>query len=53
MNKTRYPELGYEQIDKTTWRFVDLSTGKAIGPYYRNKTELLADLERFATQFGV
>jgi hypothetical protein len=32
--------------------FVDAETGRQIGPGYKTKAELLADLERFATERG-
>jgi len=51
MRQTRFSELSYDQFG-SDWRFIDNSTGCAIGPYYKTKTELLADLERFAVQFG-
>jgi hypothetical protein len=49
---TRYPELGYTQVDTRLWRIVDLSTSNLVGPSYPTMRELLADLERFATVFG-
>ena len=49
---TRYPELGYRKDSDTLWRIVDKSSGAAIGPHYRTKGELLADLDRFARDFG-
>lgn len=48
---TRYDELGYVH-DENTWRFVDISTHQRVGPQYRTKAELLADLERYAVVFG-
>lgn len=48
---TRYPELSFDRFDHI-WRFIDESTGNRIGPSYRSKAELLADLPRFAEQFG-
>jgi hypothetical protein len=47
---TRHKELGYAQIDSTTWMFVDMETGRQIGPHYPTKTECLGDLERFYTE---
>lgn len=49
---TCYPPLGYRRVDRSTWCYVDLSDGAVIGPYYRTRTELLADLERYAAHFG-
>jgi len=48
---TRFPELGYRKTGNV-WRIVDRSTGEAVGPQYRTRAELLADLPRFAEQFG-
>jgi len=49
---TRFPELGYRQDDRNCWRIYDLSDRKPVGAPYRTKAELLADLERYAEQFG-
>lgn len=47
---TRFPELGYARIDATTWMFVDAESGKQVGPQYRTKGGLLADLTRYALE---
>lgn len=52
LHATRYPELAYVRVDRVTWRFADASTGANIGPYYRTRVELLADLDRYAAFFG-
>ena len=54
VNKTCYKELGYAQCDKGLWRIVDLTDGEmqCIGPHYKTKAELLANLDRYAGQFG-
>ncbi len=44
---TRYAELQYEQHARNLWRIIDAETGAAIGPLYRTKGELLADLPAF------
>ena len=49
---TRYPAIGYTQVMPGLWRFVDKETGACIGPQYKTRSELLADLSRFATLFG-
>lgn len=49
--KTRYPELGYVH-SVGCWRIVDMSTGDVIGPQYKTRAELLADLQRYAALFG-
>lgn len=51
--KTRYKELNYEQHGKTLWRIIDSETGSAIGPLYLSKAELLSDLHRYATEYGL
>ena len=52
MAKTRFRELDYRQDGTSLWRIVDAETGASIGPQYRTKTELLADLSRYARDFG-
>lgn len=47
VRRTRYPELGYEKQGHDVWRFIDLQTFRAIGPFYRTRAELLADLSNF------
>lgn len=49
---TRFAELSYRQQARALWRFVDNETGAAVGPHYRTKDELFADLERYACLFG-
>ena len=49
---TRYPELLYARFTTTLWRFLDASDKKPVGPHYRTKRALLADMERFAAQWG-
>ncbi len=51
MIRTRYAELAYEQQDAGLWRIIDI-VGTAIGPQYKSRAELLADLDRFAQEFG-
>lgn len=49
--RTRFPELNYQrQWDR--WRIVTAEDGAAVGPQYRSKAELLADLERYAGVYG-
>lgn len=52
MSKTRFAELGFEQVDKGLWRFVCTESGRHCGPQYASKAELLADLERYAASYG-
>ena len=63
---TRYKGLGYMKLAPSNWRLVDLeqtaynnrcsspnmNTPSCVGPIYKTKAELLADLHRFATDFG-
>lgn len=57
---TRFAELGFINQEPGLWRFVDkqnpISTSPygfaTIGPQYATKAELLADLSRFATEYG-
>ncbi len=49
---TRYPELGYAKHTPTLWRIVSTDDGSTIGPHYRTKGELLADLPRYAEEYG-
>ena len=48
---TRYAELGYRQDGPRLWR-IYAETGHAIGPCYASKAELLADLDRYAHDYG-
>jgi hypothetical protein len=49
--RTRFPDLNYQrQWDR--WRFVTSEDGATVGPPYRSKAELLADLERYAGVYG-
>ena len=50
--RTRYTELGYRKDGPNLWRICATDDGSAVGPHYRTKAELLADLERFAAEFG-
>ena len=52
---TRYVELGYRCDGPGLWRIYDVmdaTSPAAVGPQYRTKAELLADLERYARDFG-
>lgn len=55
VRSTRFPQLGYLQLDRALWRFVDISDGctdppRCVGPLYRTRSELLADLDRYASE---
>jgi len=49
MTQTRYAELAYEQRGTNLWRIISTA---AIGPHYKSRAELLADLDRFAREYG-
>lgn len=49
---TRFSELAYTQTAPGLWRIVDTGTGLTIGPFYATKAELLADLARYAKNYG-
>lgn len=52
-NKTRFENLGFANCGKY-WTFCDLSSDifAQIGQHYKNKMELLADMQRFAEERG-
>lgn len=52
INKTRFDGLGFAQIARGLWMFIDTSTDAQIGAQYRRKDELLADLTSFAAERG-
>ena len=54
VHPTRFELMGFCNFAPSHWQFVDLSDGKIaqVGPIYRSKAELLADCERYCTQFG-
>jgi hypothetical protein len=52
MTPTRFAELGYRKDSSRLWRIYALDGPAAVGPLYRTKAELLADLERFAREYG-
>lgn len=52
---TRYPELGYRCDGPGLWRIYDMADKgreSPVGPQYTSKAELLADLGRYAKDFG-
>jgi len=52
MKSTRFDMLGYKREANKQWSFYDLATNASIGPKYTSELELLADLNRFATERG-
>lgn len=51
LRPTRYAELWYRQDGPGLWRFYS-EDRRAVGPQYKTKAELLADLERYAEVYG-
>jgi len=49
---TRFPELAYAQHAPSLWRIIATDTNQAVGGFYATKAELLADLERYAIDYG-
>lgn len=52
MTRTCYAGLYYEEKDRDLWRIYDLDKQVAVGPQYKSRAELLADLDRFARAYG-
>ena len=57
MTRTRFTgngeTLGFDRFGRD-WRFVILEGDEqaTVGPYYRTRAELLADLTNYATEYG-
>ena len=49
---TRYEALGYRQDGPGLWRIYARDGDAAVGPHYASRTELLADLARYAKDYG-
>jgi hypothetical protein len=49
---TRFAELAYTQHAPGLWRIIATDTDQAVGPFYVTKAELLADLARYAKDYG-
>ena len=51
---TRFKELGYRQDGPSLWRICDVrdEPPAAVGPFYKTKAGLLADLDRYASEYG-
>ncbi len=55
LRPTRFLELAYRCDGPGLWRVYDVSSPErpaAVGPHYRTKAELLADLQRYGAEFG-
>ena len=48
---TRFKELGYYNWGRC-WCFLDRETESQVGYTYQSRAELLADLDRYAKEFG-
>ena len=53
INKTRFSELGLVNVDRGLWRFIVIEDNAVVGPYYATKIEALADLDRYAREYGL
>jgi hypothetical protein len=51
VSNTRFHELGFTTYHGI-WRIVAKDTGNVVGPIYKSKSELLADLPRYAADYG-
>lgn len=57
---TRFAGVGYVEFGAGRWQFVDLESPLAsnpcgfsqVGPIYPTKAELLADANRYCTEYG-
>lgn len=47
IHPTKYAEIGYACTAPSLWRFIDVETGKEVGPQYRSRHELLADVDSY------
>jgi hypothetical protein len=52
VSSTKYRELGYTRLDSKTWQFVSLEDRRQVGRHYPTRASLLADLERYASEYG-
>jgi len=56
VSQTRFIGLGYANICRGLWVYVDMSDGPQgyaqVGPHYPSKAELLADLRTYAHDAG-
>jgi hypothetical protein len=50
--KTRFRELGIQNQGPGNWRYIDRTTGQAVGGPRRSKVEAFADLQRYAEEYG-
>lgn len=52
LRPTRFPHLAYRKDKPWSWRIVATGDGQTIGPRYRTRTALLANLDRAARDYG-
>jgi hypothetical protein len=45
---TEYPELAYQKQGERNWRFIDTSTGNAVGKSYPTCASLRMNIRRYA-----
>ena len=52
--KTRFTELGFTMIEPGCWQFLNLADGEPsqVGTHYASKAELMANIERYAAEYG-
>lgn len=51
-SNTRYKELSFHEWGRGNWRLVTTDDHATVGPHYKSKAELLADLDRYAAEYG-
>lgn len=52
VRRTRFAGLGFANMGRGCWRFIDLETEQVTGTIYASRDELLADLTAFASAMG-
>ena len=59
-HRTRFPELNFSRVSPREWSFYAVDNGaplwcrySRVGPLYATSAELLADLPRYAREYGL
>ena len=52
VRQTAYKELGFAKIANNLWRIIVVEDRTVVGKPYASRAELLADLTRYATEYG-
>ncbi len=52
LRPTRFNGLAYAKVARDLWRFFDAETKAAIGPLFKTRAELFANLTTFAAERG-